>query len=115
MLPDSPTVFISSVSGLGIDKLKDLIWTELNKETNQTADIVHLPMDIAQLGYEEEPEEEIDEEEMDWDHDSEDEDFSRYKGIGWMNRNKNKIDILTYPIFNRFEELLHLPPPEKEE
>lgn len=24
-----------------------------------------------------------------------------------MNRNKNKIDILTYPIFNRFEELLH--------
>ena len=29
-LPDVPSVFISSVSGLGIDKLKDLIWKELN-------------------------------------------------------------------------------------
>jgi GTP-binding protein len=29
-IPDVPFVFISSVSGLGIDKLKDLIWKELN-------------------------------------------------------------------------------------
>ncbi|MBK6986964.1 MAG: GTPase ObgE [Bacteroidia bacterium] len=28
-----PSVFISSVSGLGIDKLKDLLWEQLNKET----------------------------------------------------------------------------------
>ena len=27
-----PSVFISSVSGLGISELKDLVWTELNKE-----------------------------------------------------------------------------------
>ena len=29
-IPDLPHVFISSVSGLGIDKLKDLLWKELN-------------------------------------------------------------------------------------
>lgn len=28
-----PTVFISSVSGLGIEKLKDMLWAELNKAT----------------------------------------------------------------------------------
>lgn len=31
-LPDIPSVFISSVSGMGIDKLKDLLWEELNKD-----------------------------------------------------------------------------------
>ncbi|MDP4207348.1 MAG: GTPase ObgE [Bacteroidota bacterium] len=29
-VPDVPHVFISSVSGLGLDKLKDLLWKELN-------------------------------------------------------------------------------------
>ena len=29
-LPEIPSVFISSVSGLGIDQLKDLLWKELN-------------------------------------------------------------------------------------
>ena len=28
-----PAVFISSVSGLGIDRLKDMLWEQLNKET----------------------------------------------------------------------------------
>ena len=34
-LPEGiPHVFISSVSGLGISVLKDILWTELNKESN---------------------------------------------------------------------------------
>ena len=34
-LPDVPHVFISSVSGQGIAELKDLLWTELNSESNK--------------------------------------------------------------------------------
>ena len=33
-LPQIPYVFISSVSGYGIQELKDLLWSELNKESN---------------------------------------------------------------------------------
>lgn len=33
-LPDIPHVFISGVSGLGLTALKDLLWVELNKESN---------------------------------------------------------------------------------
>ena len=84
MLPDDvQTVFISSVSGLGIDELKDLIWTELNKETNKIVDIVHRPVDVVLTDDSDaEDEKEPDDEEMDWEED-EDEDLSKYKGIGW--------------------------------
>lgn len=34
-LPDIPRVFISGVSGLGLTALKDLLWVELNKESNK--------------------------------------------------------------------------------
>ncbi|NMA74683.1 MAG: GTPase ObgE [Bacteroidales bacterium] len=34
-LPQIPYVFISSVTGQGIQELKDLLWIELNKESNQ--------------------------------------------------------------------------------
>ncbi|MDD4993653.1 MAG: GTPase ObgE [Paludibacter sp.] len=74
---DIQTVFISSVSGLGIPELKDLIWTEINKESNKVIEIVHRPMEITHLEVEEELEEEWDEE------DEEDDDLSKYKGIGW--------------------------------
>jgi len=70
------TVFISSVSGLGIAELKDLIWTEINKESNKVIEITHRPMEIAYHEVEEEAEEELDE-------DDEDDDLSKYKGIGW--------------------------------
>ena len=30
-----PVVFISAVTGLGLDKLKDELWTELNSESNK--------------------------------------------------------------------------------
>ncbi len=76
------TVFISSLSGLGITKLKDLIWEEINKESNQIIEITHRPLDIREIEKVEEEEEEyietIYEKEVD-----EDWDLDKYKGIGW--------------------------------
>jgi len=75
---DIQTVFISSVTGLGIQELKDLIWTELNKESNKIVEIAHRPMEIAYTEVEEE-----EEEDEDWEDDEDDDDLSKYKGIGW--------------------------------
>ena len=87
-LPDDlPTVFISSVSGLGIEQLKDLIWSELNKEGyKKVVEISHKPIEVVhntEDNFDEEDddddtpytiyENEVDEE---WDLD-------KYKGIGW--------------------------------
>ena len=72
------TVFISSVSRLGIDELKDILWTELNKESNKVVDLVHKSMEIVENEIEDELEEDETEEETD-----EEEDLSKYKGIGW--------------------------------
>jgi GTP-binding protein len=74
------TVFISSVSGMGLQELKDLIWEELNKEVNQVIELVHRPMVIQTPEVDEDAwdEEQVEEEEED-----EEEDISRYKGIGW--------------------------------
>jgi GTP-binding protein len=39
-LPDDlPVVFISAVSGFGLDDLKDVLWTEMNAESNKLAAI----------------------------------------------------------------------------
>ena len=47
---DVPHVFISSVSGLGIAGLKDLLWEELNKDTfNDSSRLVHRPKDMSHL------------------------------------------------------------------
>ncbi|MFA6581819.1 MAG: GTPase ObgE [Paludibacter sp.] len=73
--PNIQTVFISSLSGMGIVELKDLIWTEINKESNKVIEIKHRPMEVT-YHEEEEIEEEIEEEE-------EEDDLSKYKGIGW--------------------------------
>jgi len=73
---DIQTVFISSITGLGISELKDLIWTEINKESNKVVEITHRPMEIAYR----ELEEELKEDEIE---DDEDDDLSQYKGIGW--------------------------------
>ncbi len=73
---DIQTVFISSVSGLGIPELKDLIWTEINKESNKVVEITHRPMEITYHEVEEEVNEEEEEED-------EEDDLSKYKGIGW--------------------------------
>ena len=73
---DIQTVFISSLSGLGLMELKDLIWTEINKESNKVVDLTHRPMHIKYHDVEEIEEDEEDE-------DEEDDDLSKYKGIGW--------------------------------
>ena len=47
---DVPHVFISSITGLGIQTLKDLLWSELQKEipvANET--LVHRPKEITYL------------------------------------------------------------------
>lgn len=48
-LPDIPHVFISSVTGLGINELKDILWEELTKESNKIETIVHRPKDMSHL------------------------------------------------------------------
>ena len=52
---DLPVVFISAVTGLGVDKLKDIIWEDLNKESNKLQAItdggtmVHRDREVAVL------------------------------------------------------------------
>ncbi|MBO4453764.1 MAG: GTPase ObgE [Paludibacteraceae bacterium] len=79
-----PVILIASVTGQGIDELKDALWVELNKEQNQVIEISHAPIDVTVIEHEEDPttneEEEgtiyLNEVEEDWDLD-------KYKGIGW--------------------------------
>ncbi|MBO7419186.1 MAG: GTPase ObgE [Bacteroidaceae bacterium] len=79
-----PHVFISSITGLGIQKLKDLLWRELQKEIPVSSDsLVHRPKEVTYLQQEMEDEGEdeditpttifMDEIEEDW-HDFYDED-----------------------------------------
>lgn len=58
-LPDDlPVVFISSVTGYGIDELKDILWKELNSESNKIAGViaeetlVHRDKDLSYLAAE---------------------------------------------------------------
>ena len=80
-----PHVFISSVSGLGISVLKDILWEELNKESNKIEDIVHRPKDVTRLQqelkdmgedediiYEYEEEADDDDEDIDYEYEEED-------------------------------------------
>ena len=76
----SQTIFISSVTGQGITELKDLIWAEINKESNKLVEISHRPMYITTVETVEE--DELIEDEF-YDDEDEDEDISKYKGIGW--------------------------------
>ena len=81
-LPDDlPHVFISAVSGMRINTLKDMLWSAINDESNriENATITHRPLDghhrvreedefIFQLPEDETaPELEDDDEEFDWD------------------------------------------------
>lgn len=79
-LPTIPYVFISSITGLGISVLKDLIWRELNSEDmlNKSvvlSSIVHKPLDISRIEFEDDDEdfdfEDEDEEEDEIDYDEE--------------------------------------------
>jgi len=69
-LPDIPHLFVSSVTGLNIQQLKDLLWKELNKDGDYKKSIpgiVHRNLDINTVIFEDEeefiPEEEEDLEE----------------------------------------------------
>lgn len=52
---DVPVVFISAVTGFGLDELKDLLWTEMNSESNKIAaiqtqeNIVHHSKDFSHM------------------------------------------------------------------
>ena len=52
---DIPVVFISAVTGQGIDELKDILWKELNSESNKLQEItsddtlVHRDKDLSTL------------------------------------------------------------------
>ena len=86
LLPkDIPSVFISSISGLGINQLKDLIWSELHKDGYKTErEISHKPIEVQQIEYEEE--DDIEEETFDtiyMNEEDEEWDLEKYKGIGW--------------------------------
>jgi len=73
------TVFISAVTGLGISELKDVIWEELNRESNLIREISHKNLHLPALPNQEEN---IDNEETVKTTD-EIEDISQFKGIGW--------------------------------
>ncbi|MHB9057046.1 MAG: GTPase, partial [Paludibacteraceae bacterium] len=80
-LPENiQTVFISSVSGLGIDELKDILWEELNKDTNKVVELVHRSMELSTI---DEDEEDIEIESDDASYENDEEDLSKFKGIGW--------------------------------
>jgi GTPase len=81
-MPDGiPYVFISSITGLGITALKDLLWRELNKESfHEVERIVHKDIDVKTLQLDDDSdyivpmeedadEEDDDYEEYDWDDD----------------------------------------------
>lgn len=80
---DIPSIFISSVSGLGIDQLKDILWTELNKECNKVIEISHKPIDVKVAEQEDITEEDNTPETIYLNEVDEEWDLSKYKGIGW--------------------------------
>lgn len=75
--PDIPHVFISAVTGYGIDKLKDILWSAINDDRNRIATpaITHRPLDVHHRVREEDefifdkPEIEDEPEEEIWDED----------------------------------------------
>ena len=75
---DLPVVFISAVTGDGLDRLKDMLWGEITSEKNQlTASVaVHRNLDVSHRVKEEddfifnpEPQQVPDESEVNWDED----------------------------------------------
>ncbi len=46
-LPDIPYVFISSVINMGITELKDILWQQLNSDTNKVSTMTHRNLEIA--------------------------------------------------------------------
>lgn len=66
-------IFISSVANMHMMELKDLLWRELQRETkHQVESIVHKPMDIKSLEWEEDFDKPVIVDEQGWEEDWED-------------------------------------------
>lgn len=80
-----PVVAISCVQGMGITELKDILWTELNKEQNQVIEISHAPIDIKVIEKQETTDSDEDDEPQTIYLNEVDEewDLDKYRGIGW--------------------------------
>ena len=78
-------VFISSLSGLGIQQLKDLLWEELNKEGNKVIEISHNPIDVKIIEHNDDDTltEDVEEEHTIYLNEVDEWDLSKYRGIGW--------------------------------
>lgn len=63
---DVPHVFLSSVAGIGVTELKDLLWTELSKDVDRHTTITHRPIDLSSYEDDWDDVEEFDEEEFDY-------------------------------------------------
>ncbi len=79
---DLPTVFISSVSGLGIMQLKDLLWVEMNKEPDDDTEITHAPIAVDTSAFDD-FETEVEDDDNLYEENEDDDNFSNYGGIGW--------------------------------
>ena len=86
---DVPHVFISSVANMGIQQLKDILWTELNKDSNQLEAIrkeaiVHRPKDMSRLQQELQDMGEDEDFAYEYEEDEEDDDFDyEYEEVDW--------------------------------
>ena len=87
-LPDNvPHIFISSVTGMGIQQLKDILWIELNKESNKlggasTESIVHRAKDVLKL--QQELKDMGEDEVFEFEYEDEDDDFEyEYEEEDW--------------------------------
>ena len=81
-----PVLPISSLTGEGIDALKDALWVELNKEQNQVIEISHAPIDVTLIEPSEvslQPSEDEEEHTIYLNEVEEEWDLDKYKGIGW--------------------------------
>ena len=111
-LPEGiPYVFISSITGLGIVELKDLLWKELNKENFHEAErIVHKNIDVSTLEFEDddeyifpvdEDEDDPDEEYEEYWDDDEDEDTRGYRDISHFTTTRHGgVSTGTYASMN---------------
>ena len=77
---DIPHIFISAVAGFNITELKDLLWTEINKEENRVQTFTHRNLDVQRPTSKDDDEdwddelEDFDDEEIEWDEDWDDDD-----------------------------------------
>jgi len=76
-LPDIPCIFISSITNLNIQQLKDLLWSELNKDGDyqkeRSVHIAHRNLDIKSVEFDE------DDEDIEYDDDDIEEDTEDFE------------------------------------